>query len=230
MRFSAYYVSIESAEVSIPQDYKAVAGNSTGRRQSDVEDLAGIRWFCENTAIHEDKDDAAFPSQTCNTHLQSLLLFHDCVDQTTLESAYSGIQNWNTTFRPKNRCPEGMKRIPQLRFSVRYDLRQAIPNGWSGEAPLELACGSSYCWHGDFINGWLEEAAEDMLRSNSKREFRGVSGPLGEYNDGSVCGAEHAKDADPHNGMTNDVVTSKGSGDAGTSHKHQRRQRKGGII
>jgi hypothetical protein len=113
-----------------------VVGNSSATSQADVEDLAGIEWFCEGDAS-EDKDAAAFPSTTCSTHLQTLLLFHDCVNEDTLESAYSGTQNWNSTYKATNRCPEGMKRMPQLRFSIRYDLREIIPGGWSGAAPLE---------------------------------------------------------------------------------------------
>ncbi|EHL01562.1 hypothetical protein M7I_2447 [Glarea lozoyensis 74030] len=165
----SYYVSIENAEIAIPQNYKSVVGNAAATSQAAVEPLAGIQWFCEGDAT-ETKDLAAFPTKTCSTHLQTLLLFHDCVNPTTLESTYSGTQHWTTTFKPANRCPAGMKRMPQLRFSIRYDLRNALPNGWSGAAPLALACGSSYCSHGDFINGWLPEAAENMLLANDKRD------------------------------------------------------------
>lgn len=94
-----------------------------------------------------------------------------------------------------------MKRMPQLRFSIRYDLRDALPDGWEGTAPLELACGSSYCSHGDFINGWLPEAAENMLLANDKRDFAGVDGPNGKYNAGSVCNGT-AVDQDPENGTS----------------------------
>lgn len=201
-RFSAYYVAIESAEVAIPQDYRSLAGNSKASSQDDVEDLAGIEWFCEGDATEEDKDLAAFPTKTCSTHLQTLLLFHDCVNEETLESDYSGTQHWTDDFRPENRCPAGMKRMPQLRFSIRYDLRSVLPDGWDGPPPLELACGPSYCSHGDFINGWLPEAAENMLLANDKREFQGVDGPAGSYNAGSLCGAENAQDADPENGTS----------------------------
>ncbi|KAF7536473.1 hypothetical protein G7054_g4510 [Neopestalotiopsis clavispora] len=201
-RFSAYYVSINNAEVAIPQNYRGVAGNASATTQAEVNDLAGISWFCEGDSDQPEKDAAAFPLKTCSTHLQTLLLFHDCVNEDTLESAYSGTQNWNTTFRPTNRCPEGMKRMPQLRFSIRYDLRTALPDGWEGTPPLELACGDGYCSHGDFINGWLPEAAENMLLANSKTEFAGVDGPDGEYNAGSVCGADNATDADPDNGTS----------------------------
>ncbi|KAG7113314.1 hypothetical protein HYQ45_000291 [Verticillium longisporum] len=172
-RFSAYYVSIENAEVAIPQDYKAVAGKSSATKQADVEPLAGIEWFCENGPAKADgAGKAAFPTKTCGTHLQTLLLFHDCVNEDTLESTYSGTQNWVSWGVPANRCPVGMKRMPQLRFSIRYDLRRLLPNGWTGAPPLELACGS------------------------------GVDGPNGKYNAGSVCGAKNAKDADPKNGTS----------------------------
>lgn len=45
--FSAHYVLIENAEIAIPQNYKAVAGNAGPASQADVEELAGIRRFCE---------------------------------------------------------------------------------------------------------------------------------------------------------------------------------------
>ncbi|KAI3536951.1 hypothetical protein CABS01_15143 [Colletotrichum abscissum] len=206
-RFSAYYVAIEKAEVAIPQDYKAVVGNASAKSEADTEPLAGIQWFCEG-GPSAGKDVNGFPSKTCNTHLQTILLFHDCVNQETLESTYSGTQHWTATSKPANRCPLDMKRMPQLRFSIRYDLRKALPDGWEGTAPLELACGPAYCTHGDFINGWLPEAAENMLLANSKRDFAGVDGPAGKYSAGSVCGAQNATDADPENG-TSDYLTSK---------------------
>jgi len=91
-RFSAYYININSAEIAIPQNFKVVVGNSSADTQSSVPSLAGISWFCEGDA-RETKDAAAFPSSTCSTHLQTLLLFHDCVNEQTLESSYSGTQN-----------------------------------------------------------------------------------------------------------------------------------------
>lgn len=221
MRFSAYYVSIENAEVAIPQDFKQLAGTVSATQQSDLDDLAGVQWFCEGDAA-ETKDDAAWPTTTCSTHLQVLLLFHDCVNEATLESAYSGTQNWNDTYKAANRCPSGMKRMPQLRFSIRYDLRDVLPNGWSGTPPFQLACGTSYCMHGDFINGWLPEAATNMLQANSKRDFAGVDGPAGAAGDGSVCGASNAKDADPDHG-TSDYAT----GQALLSSSKRRNSRRG---
>lgn len=203
MRFSAYYVAIEAAEIAIPQNFRNVVGNSKATSQADVENLAGIEWFCENgPAKPEGADKAAFPTETCSTHLQTLLLFHDCVNPETLESAYSGTQNWNSTYKATNRCPPNMKRQPQLRFSIRYDLRKILPDGWSGTPPFELASGPSYSTHGDFINGWLPEAAENMLKANDKREFAGVDGPNGAYNAGSVCGSKNAKDSDPKHGTS----------------------------
>ncbi|KAF9870926.1 putative short-chain dehydrogenase [Colletotrichum karsti] len=208
-RFSAYYVQINAAEVAIPQNYKAVVGNASATKQDDVEPLAGIQWFCDHggQGTNDGKDAAEFPTKGCPAHLQTILLFHDCVNEETLESTYSGTQHWTKTFKPENRCPLGMKRMPQLRFSIRYDLRSVLPDGWDGPAPLELACGSSYCTHGDFINGWLPEAAENMLKANDKRDFAGVDGPNGKYNAGTVCKTT-AEDADPENG-TSDYAESK---------------------
>ncbi|RSL56826.1 hypothetical protein CEP53_006663 [Fusarium sp. AF-6] len=194
--YSAY------SEVAVPQSYKAVAGNASATSSDGVDPLAGIQWFCEYGGSKETKDRAAFPTKGCG-RLQTLLLFHDCVNEEMLESAYSGTHHWTETFKPTNRCLAGMKRMPQLRFSIRYDLRDILPDGWDGPAPLELSCGSSFCSHGDFINGWLPEAAENMLLANHKRDFKGVNGPNGKYNAGPLCKDEDIKDADPEHGTSN---------------------------
>ncbi|KAL2885809.1 hypothetical protein HOO65_070271 [Ceratocystis lukuohia] len=208
-RFSAYYVSINNAEIAIPQDFRNVVGNASATTQAGVPELAGHSWFCEGEPVDESKDPAAFPTSTCSTHLQTLLLFHDCVNPDTLESDYSGTQHWTSFGVPANRCPAGMKRIPQLRFSIRFDLRKLLPNGWKGAPPLELACGPSYCFHGDFINGWLPEAAENMLKATSKTEFAGVDGPDGKSDAGSVCGAKNARDRSPNEGTSDFLEAAK---------------------
>jgi hypothetical protein len=95
-----------------------------------------------------------FPSKTCSMHFQQLLYFRQCVDTETLETAYAD-----------RTCPEGYKRMPRLRFSIRWDMRENLPDGWSGEAPIKHACGTAWSSHGDFINGWTEEAATDILKS-----------------------------------------------------------------
>lgn len=41
-----------------------------------------------------------------------------------------------------------------------------------------------------------------MLEDPSKSEFFAIDGPLGEYNAGSVCGAENATDSDPTHGTS----------------------------
>lgn len=95
--------------------------------------------------------------------------------------------------------------MPRLRFSIRYDLRKLIPGGWNGAAPLILSSGPSYSTHGDFINGWLPEAATNMLKANSKREFADVKGPLGGGIGKSAC----AKPVDKEPGKgTSDYKTS----------------------
>lgn len=177
--FKAYYENIGDAEIPFPQDFKSLAGNALAKSQDDLDERWTINWWCEYGPDSEvTKDPGAFPAHGCNLgRLQVILRFPDCVDTNTLKYAYSGRQNLPNA----NRCPTDMKRIPQIRFSIRFDHSEALPNGWSGKAPLELACGPSYCFHGDFINGWLPEAAENMLtQATDKREFQSVTGPLSE--------------------------------------------------
>ncbi|RDW92199.1 hypothetical protein BP5796_01593 [Coleophoma crateriformis] len=202
-RFSAYYENIAEAEIAIPEDYKVVVGNAAGTTQADV-DAAGTTasWFCEGDSAPASKEAAAFPTTTCSTHLQHIVRFHDCVNPTNIsEHSYSGRQNLPNT----NRCPTGQSRIPQLRFSIRYDLRKTISSGWSGAPPLTLACGSSFCAHGDFINGWDKTALTNMLNATSKTEYMYINGSLQTGSGGDpTCGPT---DADPNNG-TNDYLKS----------------------
>jgi hypothetical protein len=195
MRFSAYYNLGESpAEVAIPQDLQMVAGDATATTKEQVPADSKAEWFCEGGGGGA-LDANGFPSETCATHLQQLLYFPSCVNTETLETAYKarsyGTANW---------CPQGMKSMPQLRFSIRYDLRKVLPDGWSGGSPFKLACGPAWCSHGDFINGWTEESAQNMVATTeSKRDFSPVNGALGGYKDGGNC---KATDADPTRGTS----------------------------
>lgn len=96
-----------------------------------------------------------------------------------------------------------MQRIPRLRFSIRYDLRRIIPDGWEGTAPLQLSCGEigdGYCMHGDFINGWFEDAAQNMLKDMpNPRDFFEVNGAHGTGATKADC---VPADADPDNGTS----------------------------
>lgn len=194
-RFSAYYNLGETpAEVAIPQDLMMLAGSAAATTAADSPADAKVEWFCEgDSGISADEN--GFPSSTCSTHLQTLLYFPQCVNEATLETAYKsrdyGTSNW---------CPDGYKTMPQLRFSIRYDLRKALPDGWSGTAPIKLACGNAWCSHGDFINGWTTEAAENMIATtNSKQSFSAVDGSLGNDGDEPTC---TATDAEPDKGTS----------------------------
>ncbi|BCS19876.1 DUF1996 domain-containing protein [Aspergillus puulaauensis] len=204
MRFSAYYEDLDSAEIPFPENYQIMAGNASATTQEHVNSDNGISWFCEGDS-DEEKDDAAFPTKTCSTHLQMLLVFPNCANPETFKSAYSKNPDWYEGYG-ENYCPHGMYRIPQLRFSIRYDLRTLLPDGWEGQPPLELACGPSYCSHGDFINGWLPEAAEYMLKDTSQRDFFQIEGPLGSGDQGTAC-TETPQDCDPDHG-TSDYLES----------------------
>lgn len=150
--FSTYYENINKAEIPFPPDFHAVAGNATAKSQADTsESFNRITWWCETGP--EDRNSrprATFPQVTCKTHIQVIVSFPDCVDTADIKKYSYAAENGG-------RCPSDMKRMPQLRFSVRYDVRRMIPQGWKGPAPLKLACGEigdGYCFHGDFINGW----------------------------------------------------------------------------
>ncbi|PVI04340.1 hypothetical protein DM02DRAFT_556554 [Periconia macrospinosa] len=193
MRFSAYYNLGETpAEVAIPQNLMMKAGDANAQTAEAMPAEAKASWSCEGDPASP-ADANGFPSKTCSTHLQQLLFFPNCVNEQTLETAYKsrdyGTPNW---------CPKGSKSMPQLRFSIRYDLRKVLPNGWSGTAPVKLACGNAYCSHGDFINGWTEDAAKNMIATTQeKQHFSPVNGSKGKDGTKSTC---TPKDADPSHG------------------------------
>lgn len=199
-RFSAYYNLGEApAEVPIPQNVRMIAGDASAMTQAASPADAKVEWFCEGDAS-SGLDSNGFPTKTCSTHLQSLLYFPNCVNEQTLETGYKarshGTANW---------CPTGMKSMPQLRFSIRFDLRKVLPNGWSGSFPGKLACGPAWCYHGDFINGWTEESAKNMVATTSdKREFMAVEGKLGQNGAKPTC---KSADKEPNQG-TSDYNTS----------------------
>jgi hypothetical protein len=147
-----------------------VAGDANAKTASQVPADAKISWACEGQAIKLDAN--GFPSSTCSTHLQQLMFFPQCVNEATLETGYK-----NRSHGTPNWCPRGMKSMPQLRFSIRYDLRKVLPKGWSGTAPVKLSCGPAWCSHGDFINGWTVEAAKNMVATTKeKQHFFAVQG------------------------------------------------------
>lgn len=200
-RFSTYYTNA-FAEIAIPQDFAMISGNASAQTQAEADHLSnGLEWFCEGSDQRE-SDIAKFPTSTCDQHLQVSLRFPNCVNPDNLAE-----YDWSDD---SNKCPEGMKAIPQIRYAARYDTNAVVPGGWSGDAPFQLSCGSApgngYCFHGDFINGWYEDAAENMLASGG-----------GGYEDGQFISGEHGSaaadsgctptDQDPDNG-TADYLTS----------------------
>ncbi len=200
--FSTYYEGINNADIPFPRDYYAVAGNASAKSQSDIDEhVNGITWWCETGP--EDRSTrprATMPRVTCATHIQVILRFPDCVDTDNLKKNTYAAANGG-------HCPATMKRIPQLRFSVRYDVRRMIPQGWNGTPPLKLACGEigdGYCFHGDFVNGWFDDAAKNMLAAKSTRDFMRIDGAKGTGKSGSAC---RTKDSDPGMG-TSDYLTS----------------------
>ncbi|KNB19429.1 hypothetical protein FOXG_16780 [Fusarium oxysporum f. sp. lycopersici 4287] len=178
--FSTYYTNA-FAEISIPQDFAMISGNASAQTQAEADHPSnGLEWFLRGVSLR----------------------FPNCVNLDNLAE-----YDWSDD---SNKCPESMKAIPQLRYAARYDTKAVVPNGWSGDAPFQLSCGSAsgngYCFHGDFINGWYEDSAENMLASGG-----------GGYEDGQFISGEHGSaaadsgctptDQDPDNG-TSDYYTS----------------------
>ncbi|KAJ4409432.1 hypothetical protein N0V85_004101 [Neurospora sp. IMI 360204] len=179
--FKTYYEEIDHAEILFPANFRAIAGNASARSQSDVDErITALTWWCDGNGP-EDRNSrprAPFPRQTCSAHLQAILRFPDCVNPDKVEEYAYAAQNGG-------RCPGKMKRMPSLRFSVRYDTRRAIPGGWKGVPPFKLACG------------------ENMLKAKGQTFMR-IDGAHGNGKQYSQC---KARDADPENG-TSDYLKS----------------------
>ncbi|KAL4996645.1 hypothetical protein BDV10DRAFT_202250 [Aspergillus recurvatus] len=199
-RFSTYYTN--GFSVAIPQDFAIISGNASATTQAEADHpYNDLEWFCEGSDERE-ADIAKMPTSTCDQHLQVNLRFPQCINPDNhAEYDFAG---------DDENCPDGMVVIPQLRYRVLYDTKLVAPNGWSGNAPFQLSCsdtpGGGYCFHGDSINGWYEDAAENMLINGG-----------GGYDDGQFISGEHgsvaveatctATDQDQQNG-TSDYYTS----------------------
>jgi len=196
--FKTYYENIDHAEIPFPRNFHMVAGNASATSQSDVnEKVNAMTWWCDGNGP-EDRDRrprAALPLQTCSAHLQAILRFPDCVNEDKItEYAYAAANG--------GKCPKGMKRMPSLRFSVRYNTRGVIKGGWSGPPPIKLACGEmgvGYCFHGDFINGWFDDANKEMLKAKGQTFMR-IDGTHGNGK-GNYAKCKPV-DRDPENGTS----------------------------
>ncbi|CAL3969068.1 unnamed protein product [Diplocarpon coronariae] len=199
-RFAIYYNLGETeAEVPIPQDLKLVAGNAKAKTKEEMVKDVSVKWVCETEGSDTVLDENGFPANTCSTYVQQIIFFPNCVNTQTLESAYKD--------KTTKKCPDGMKSMPQPRFSIRWDLTKVLPNGWKGRAPFKLSCGdNAYCSHGDMFMGWTKEAAEKMLPTTKDPKVRTyVDGALGTGKAGAGC---TAKDAEPGKGSSgNDTKT-----------------------
>ncbi|KAK0733019.1 hypothetical protein B0T26DRAFT_736111 [Lasiosphaeria miniovina] len=175
--FKTYYEQIDHAEIPFPKDFHMVAGNASGKSQADIDEkLTAITWWCDGNGP-EDRNSrprAAFPRSTCSAHMQAILRFPDCVDP-------ASIATYTYAAAHGGRCPAGMKRMPSLRFSI----------------------GDGYCLHGDFVNGWFDDAQQNLLKAKGQ-SFMRIDGSHGMGKQFSKC---KAKDADPDNG-TSDYLTS----------------------
>ncbi|KAJ0426199.1 hypothetical protein BJY00DRAFT_307696 [Aspergillus carlsbadensis] len=200
-RFSTYYTNSFSI-AAIPQDFAMISGNASATTQSAADHpYNDLEWFCEGSDERE-ADMAKMPTSTCDQHLQVNLRFPQCVSPDD-HSEYDFADETET-------CPEGMVAIPQLRYRVLYDTKAVAPGGWSGAAPFQLSCsdtpGDGYCFHGDFINGWFEDAAENML-VNGGGGFDDGQFIAGEHGDSPLEASCTAVDRDPQGG-TSDYYTS----------------------
>ncbi|KAI9172845.1 hypothetical protein HJFPF1_02359 [Paramyrothecium foliicola] len=197
--FGTYYTAAYS-EIPIPQDFSMVSGLASAQSQAEADHPENkLGWYCEETPDVYESEKGAMPTKACQQHLRFTLLFPNCVNPGNA-SEY-GFSDSST-----NQCPSGMKRMPQLRYSARYDTKSVAPNGWDGTAPFQLSCsnttGAGYCMHGDFINGWHEDAALDMLvgEGNGRDDGKFISGALGSSAAPATC---VPTDQDPENGTSN---------------------------
>ncbi|KAL2846923.1 hypothetical protein BJY01DRAFT_246986 [Aspergillus pseudoustus] len=200
-KFSTYYTNSFST-AAIPQDFAMISGNASAKTQAEADNpYNDLEWFFEGSDERE-ADVAKMPTSTCDQHLQVNLVFPQCVNADD-HGEYDFADE-------SEKCPDGMVAIPQLRYRVLYDTKSVAPQGWSGAVPFLLSCsdtpGDGYCFHGDFINGWYEDAAENML-INGGGGYDDGQFIAGEHGDSAVEASCTATDQDPEKG-TSDYLTS----------------------
>lgn len=117
--------NVGSVEIPFPQDFSAIAGNTSAIPQNDIDEkYTTVCWWCEDN-VGEEKYGENLPIKTCGTHLQTTLHLLDCIETANLLSnAYSSRSYENDGY-----YPTGLKRISQLRISMRYHCRKIIHDG-----------------------------------------------------------------------------------------------------
>ncbi|KAF2004360.1 hypothetical protein P154DRAFT_426617 [Amniculicola lignicola CBS 123094] len=171
--FKTYYENIDKAEIPFPENFHAIAGNSSAKSQADIDEKINmITWWCD-TGVDDrnSRPRAAMPRSTCGAHMQAILRFPDCVDPNKITSyTYAAAHG--------GKCPAGMKRMPSLRFSL----------------------GEGYCFHGDFINGWFDDAQANLLKAKGQ-SFMRIDGAKGS---GKIPFNKNCKPMDKDGGGTSD--------------------------
>jgi hypothetical protein len=138
----AYYrpgVGVDPTSVQpYPPGLQMVAGDPTARAPQPTSVIA---WTCGTSSQRA----ASPPSCNADARLRMLVTFPDCWDGVRLEAAdHTG----HVAYSTGGVCPAAQPvAIPQLQFTVNY--------GVVGDpAGLELASGSIWSGHADFLNSW----------------------------------------------------------------------------
>ena len=113
--FGTYYTAAD-AEIPIPPDFAAISGNASAGSQAEADHPEnGLAWYCEGNE-ERGPEPGRMPTKACEQYLRFSFLFPNCVNPDDVsEYAFSDSST--------NTCPEGMRRMPQLRVSSRYGTR-----------------------------------------------------------------------------------------------------------
>jgi hypothetical protein len=93
------------------------------------------------------------PTCPAGERLKMNLFFPDCWDGVNLDS---GDHKSHLSYRVNGRCPASHPApVPQIQFFIVYNT--------TGGPTSNLACGSQYCMHGDFFNGWDQSVLQSRV-------------------------------------------------------------------
>ncbi|OAL44952.1 hypothetical protein IQ07DRAFT_591792 [Pyrenochaeta sp. DS3sAY3a] len=177
--FHVYYQGQNEGLEPFPEDYAVVAG-SPDRTEEELRQRggAGIDWHYVTS--DEKKEAWEFPKKRGDGWLRANVPFPSWVVKDASLGRYRECVD---------RKEEGCRKVMSMFFAIWYDARDPEFFTFENGDHLALSSGGGHTYHGDFIYGWDQSVATEIVRNTT--EFARIGGDAA-YKSSEVCNATAA--------------------------------------
>ncbi|KAF8582543.1 hypothetical protein K439DRAFT_1350873 [Ramaria rubella] len=162
---------------AFPPGFRMITGNPAlrsmkfpvGDANQDQLRQRAIEWACIGDPGYDNDDSGdGFPTTDCTGGFNARLHFPNCWDGVNLDSPDHMSHTAFASGLDNGACPEGFPvGLITVFFEVTWDVH-SFADRWdpSTEAwPFVYSTGdpTGYSWHGDFLNGWNQEALQNAI-------------------------------------------------------------------